>query len=162
MPKASVVPQNELVNTNYKYKQKSPRPKPWAVKDPYRLRELMGRIQRAQRAGRGIADFVFRVGTIGRARRNAASGVELDVGSQVGGIVDGRTGDLALFQGPLVGRRVNLAEVVDASVGLRGGTSLHEVRNRDRREEADDGHNDHDFNQRKTRIAEVFVRFHFA
>ena len=56
------------------------------------------------------------------------------------------------FQRPLLLRTINLAEVVDTSVRAGGFARFHEVRDRDRREEADDGHNDHDFNQREARL----------
>ena len=71
----------------------------------------------------------------------------------------GRAG-LALFQRPLLLGGVNDAEVVDARIGLRGLTSFHEVRNRDGRQEADDGHDDHDFHQRETRLAVGLGHFH--
>ena len=121
----------------------------------------MLRINRgAERAGRGRANRVAGVRTTGRAGRDQVRGVQLDVRGEVRGHRETGTGRFALFQRVLVGRRVQLAEVVDAGIGLRGGTGLHEVRNRDRRQQADDGHDNHDFNQRETRSADVFVRFH--
>ena len=57
------------------------------------------------------------------------------------------------FQRPLLLRTVNLAKVVDTGIGLGRLTSANEVRNRDRSEEADDGHNDHDFNEGETGFA---------
>ena len=65
----------------------------------------------------------------------------------------GIAGVLLVFQRPLLDGTVNLAQVVDARVhlGLRAGA--HEVGNRDRREEADDGHDDHDFNEGEARLA---------
>ena len=116
----------------------------------------------AERAGRNRADGAVGIGAASRTARNAARRVHLDVGRQGRREADGRPGGQFGFQRILVGRRVNLAEVVDAGVGLRGGTSLHEVRNRDGGEEADDGHNDHDFDEREARITEVFGLFHFV
>ena len=118
--------------------------------------------QGAQRASRRGANRSERVRTSGRARGDVASGVQLDVRREVGGQHNRITGLFALFQGELVGRRVNLAEVVDASVGLRLSARFHEVRNRNCRQEADDGHDDHDFDEREARITEVFVSFHFT
>lgn len=53
------------------------------------------------------------------------------------------------FERPLFFCPLNLTEVVDAGILLRGGTGFHKVGNRDRREQADDGHYDHDFHQRE-------------
>ena len=120
----------------------------------------MRRRERSQRANRVCADNGQRVGAARRARRQAVRRVEFDVGRQVNGQRNACTGRFALFQRKLVGRRVNLAEVVDASIGLRGGTRLHEVGNRNGCQKADDGHDDHDFNQREARFTGVFNLFH--
>jgi hypothetical protein len=69
-------------------------------------------------------------------------------------------GQFSFFQSPLLCGRVNLAEVVDAGVGLCGLTSSNEVGNRDSCQEADDGHDNHDFNQRKPTFAVVFHCLH--
>ena len=69
-------------------------------------------------------------------------------------------GGLVFFQRPLLLGRVQLAEIVDAGIGLRGCAGFYEVGNRDRRQEADDGHNDHDFHQREAGLAEVFHCLH--
>jgi hypothetical protein len=114
----------------------------------------------AQRAGRRGADCGAGIVAAGGAGRNAGARVQLDVGRQVTGIVDGGTGGLAFFQRKLAGGGVDLTHVIDTGVGLRGGTRFHEVRDRDRSEEADDGHNDHDFDEREARAGLVFVRFH--
>ncbi len=68
---------------------------------------------------------------------------------------------LTVFQRPLLLGSINDAEVVDAGVGLRGLTSSHEVGNRDSRQQADNGDDDHDFNQRKAGFTDVFDCFHF-
>ena len=60
---------------------------------------------------------------------------------------------LAVFQRPLLDRTVDQAQVVDASIFAGGFTSFDEVRDRDRGQEADDGDNDHDFNEREARLA---------
>ena len=102
------------------------------------------------------------VSTTSGAARNRTSRVELDVGGQVRGQRGGRaTRGLVLFQRPLINSGVDLAHVVNASIGLGRSTRFHEVRNRDGREQADDGHNDHDFNQREARLTGIFVLFHF-
>ena len=66
------------------------------------------------------------------------------------------------FQGPLLSGRINLAEVVDAGIGLGSGAGFDEVGNRDGRQEANDGHDDHDLNQRKAALAVVFHCLHFC
>jgi len=81
----------------------------------------------------GGADSRRGVGTTSRAGRNRIRRVQLDVGREVRVHRDRGTRGLALFQRELVGRRIQLAEVVDAGIGLRGRTGLHEVRDRDRR-----------------------------
>ena len=120
--------------------------------------------QRAERAGhRGDGpNCARRVSPASGTSRNAASRVQLDVRRQVTGQARSRTArGLAGFQRPLIGRRVNLAEVVDTGILLRGGTRFHKVRNRDRGQQTDNGHYNHDFYQREARLAEVLVRFHF-
>ena len=114
------------------------------------------------RASRRRAHSGAGVGTTSRTARNLAERIQLDVRGQVRGHGDGGTRGPVVFQRELVGRRVNLAEVVDTGVGLRGGASFHKVRNRDGGQQADDGHNDHDFNQGKTRLADVLIRFHVS
>ena len=114
----------------------------------------------AERAGRRGADHSAGVGATSRAGRNFAGGVQLDIGRQVGAQSYGGPGCLASFESELIGRPVNLAEVVDAGVGLRGGTGFHEVRNRNCRQQADNGHDDHDFHQGEARLTDVFGLFH--
>ena len=118
--------------------------------------------QCAQRASRIVTNSGLCISAASWAAGNAGIRIQLDVRRQVVREADGVAGDFLVFQRPLVGRRVNLAEVVDASIGLRGGACFHEVRNRDGREEADDGHDDHDFNQREAGLADVFDGLHFV
>ena len=63
-----------------------------------------------------------------------------------------------LLDGALVSA-VNLAEVIDASILLRGGTGVHEVGNRDGGQQTNDGDDNHDFNQCETPFAGS-VHFH--
>ena len=109
--------------------------------------------------GRRGADRSIGVITASRARRKAVRRVQLDVGRDISRrrLVASR---LLGFQGILVNGRVQLTHVVDAGIRLRGGTRFHEVRNRNRRQQADDGHNDHDFDEREARLTEVFGLFH--
>jgi len=109
--------------------------------------------------GRRGANRGIRVGTTSRARRQAVRRVELDVGRHIRRS-KGITGLLLVFQGPLVSGRVQLTHVVDAGIGLGGGACFHEVRNRNRGQQADDGDNDHDFNEREARLTEVLGLFH--
>jgi hypothetical protein len=58
---------------------------------------------------------------------------------------------------------VNLTEVVDARVLLRSRTRLQEVGNRDRGQETNNGHHNHDFHQRETSFAgHFYFYFHTA
>ncbi len=70
------------------------------------------------------------------------------------------TGLFAFFQRQLIRRGVNLAQVVDAGIHLRGGAGLHEVGNGDRCQQADNGHDNHDFHQCEACLAEGFGIFH--
>ena len=56
-----------------------------------------------------------------------------------------------MLKRPLLLGAVNLAKVVDAGVHLGLGASLYEVGNGNGRQQADDGHDNHDFNQRESR-----------
>jgi len=117
--------------------------------------------RRAQRAGRRIAHCGVTIGAASRTGRNRTIRIQLDIRRQVIWEVNRCSRCLALFQRELLRRRVNLAEVVDAGIGLRCGAGFHKVRNRDRRQQADNGHNDHDFNQRETSLTEFLGHFHF-
>ena len=63
------------------------------------------------------------------------------------------------FQRPLLNGTIDLAQVVNARVLLSCGARPDEVRYRNRRQEADDGHHDHDFYQRK-RAVSIYFCFH--
>jgi hypothetical protein len=114
----------------------------------------------AQRASWSRTHTGVIVSAASRTRRYAASRVQLDVGRQVGRIADSVPGGFTLFERPLLGGIVNPTQVVDTGIGLRGGTSLHKVGNRDGRQQADNGHDDHDFHQCEARLTEVLDRFH--
>jgi len=70
------------------------------------------------------------------------------------------SGLLSFFQTPLLFRRINDAEVVDTGIGLGGLTGAHKVGNRDGSQQADDGHDNHDFNQREAGITICFQCLH--
>ena len=72
----------------------------------------------------------------------ATTEVRLEVG-----ISGGIGAAFALLQGPLLLGGIELAEVADASAGLRFLAGIDEVGNRDRGQQTDDGDNDHDFHQ---------------
>ena len=69
-------------------------------------------------------------------------------------------GILIVFQSVLLDGGINLAEVVDAAIALRSGAGMDEVGNRDGRQEADDGHDDHDLNQREAAFWMISNFFH--
>jgi len=120
------------------------------------------RRKRAQGAGhlRDRADSGQCIRAARRAGRNAAVGVQLNVGRQFR-IDDIGAGLLAGFQRPFIHCGSNLTHVVDARILLRGGTGFHEVGNSDGGQQSNDGHNDHDFHQGETRFAGLFHLFHF-
>ncbi len=84
--------------------------------------------KRSGRAARRARDRAFQIAADVRERNSG-------VGSRLG------------FQCPLLDSAINLAQVVDAGILLRGGAGPNEVRNGNRRQKADDGHDDHDFHQ---------------
>jgi len=72
----------------------------------------------AKRTSWNIADFFDAVHATFRARRNFAVFVELDVRCQVVGIVDGFAVCLAVFQSKLIRSGINLAKIIDATIGI--------------------------------------------
>lgn len=82
------------------------------------------------------------VAAAARAGRGAAFDVFVNFG-----LHEVRAGFDFLFKSPLFLRAVNLAEVVDASIALGSAAGFDEVGDRDGGEQADDRHNDHDFNE---------------
>src|ERR1019366_8860175 len=132
------------------------------VLNQVKLREVVtGSHLVAKATGRRGANISASIVAARRTAGNGARRIQLDVGAQVGRIGDRVVGLQVLFQRELVGRRVNLAEVVDAGVGLGGGAPLQEVRNRDGRQQADDGHDDHDFDEGEARFTEDLGLFHY-
>ena len=69
-------------------------------------------------------------------------------------------GTLLVLECPLLNSAVNLAQVINAGVLLSRSTCSDEVGDRNRREQADNGHHDHDLHQRETAFAGCSV-FHF-
>ena len=63
---------------------------------------------------------------------------------------------LLVLERPLLNRPVNLSQVIDAGILLRGSARLDEVGDSDRGQKPDNGHHDHDFYQRETRLAGGF------
>jgi hypothetical protein len=118
--------------------------------------------QNAQGAARLAANSGTSIIAARRTGRNAARGIEFDVRGQVVRIGKRIPGFFALFERELVGRRINLPKVIDASVALGGSASFYEVWNGDRGEQANDGYDNHNFHQRETSIAEAFIRLHFV
>ena len=60
------------------------------------------------------------------------------------------------LQRPLLSSAVDLTQVIDTGVHLRGRARPNEVGNRDSCQQPDDGDHDHDFHERETRL---FVAF---
>jgi hypothetical protein len=92
-----------------------------------------------------------------RHYRSRSANIRLDVCDQ-GGV----GGKFTMFQGPLLFGLINDAEVIDTAIGLRRLTGTHVVGNPDGRQEADDGHDDHDLHQREARLwmaSDIFHNF---
>ena len=95
-----------------------------------------------------------------RANRvSAAAGTDRGAGDIGGSAIQvrrsrrGRSGSAA-FQCPVGFGTLNLLEVGNAGIGLGGRARTHKVGNRDRSQEADDGHHDHDFNEGEAGLTE--------
>jgi hypothetical protein len=93
-----------------------------------------------------------REGCAARGADHSVFQVTADVGES-----NGRRGALLVLQRPLLNRAVDLAEVVDTGIHLRGRARFDEVRDGDCSQEADDGHHDHDFHQGETRFTRGFA-----
>ena len=80
--------------------------------------------------------------------------IRTNIGLHWGGV-----GRLAGLQRPLLFGAVNLSQVVDTGILLGGRARFHEIGNRDRRQQPDDGHHDHDFHEREAQL-QVFLDLH--
>jgi len=146
----------DLALENKKGLGQSPKP----VLSINRLRQDVRRTDDlAHRSGVNRVDGVAgreRVRGVSRARISdrGGSGITADIRSEIR-FRRRRDAGLLGFERPLLLGTINLTEVVDASIHLGGRARLHEVGNRDRSQEADDGHHDHDFNEREARVLVV-------
>lgn len=86
------------------------------------------------------------IGRVGGAGRSGAGGAATEVRLDVRQYRDGILRS-AVFQGPGLLGAVNLAQVVDAGALLRLEPGADEIGDRDRREQADNGHHNHDLHQ---------------
>ena len=102
-------------------------------------------------AGRAVADRADSVGAAGRASGKVVARGQLDVRLDIAER-DAVARRLLVFERPLLHGAVNLAKVVDTGVLLRGRAGLNEVRDRNRRQQTDDRHNDHDFHKGEARF----------
>ena len=98
-----------------------------------------------QAAGRVRTDHCDRVRSAARAGR-----VCLDVRRSEVGRRNGCTGVELRFHGVLLLGRVDLLQVGDTGILSAGRSCLNEVRHGDGHENADDQHDDHDFNKGET------------
>jgi hypothetical protein len=124
---------------------------------------LLNRVRRgeaAQRAGRVRADDRAVVSSARRTNRQAAIRVHFDVGRKIIGKINGVAGGLVLFQRELAFRCIDLAQIVDTGISLRSLAGLDEVWNRNRRQQTDDGDDNHDFHEGETSLTDLGVFFH--
>lgn len=98
-----------------------------------------------QAARRVRTDHVDRVRTAAWAAR-----IRLDVRRSKVCLRNGRTGIELGFHRILLLRRVDLLQVSNARILSAGRSCLDEVRHGDRHKNADDQHDDHDFNEGET------------
>jgi len=94
------------------------------------------RADHRRRAADGIRGIIATGWTWG----NLQGGIQFDVRGYVVGIIEGIADVFVLFEGCLPGGGINLPQVVDAGVRLRIGTGIHEVWNRNGREQSDNAY----------------------
>ena len=82
-----------------------------------------GRDIGAERAGRFVANFFKSIKATGRTWWNFPVTVQFDIIGKVVRKVDGVAVCLAMFQRELIGSGINLAHIVDASIGRTGARS---------------------------------------
>ncbi|MDB6125042.1 MAG: hypothetical protein JWQ71_4035, partial [Pedosphaera sp.] len=130
--------------------------------EPLALRQHV--VRAVDQAGRGGGYVIHgvaggeRLAGVRGAERSGARGATAQVGLHIGDVRRGGRGGLG-FQGPLLLGPVQLAQVVDAGVLLRGRAGAHEVGDGDGRQQTDDGHHDHDFHEREARFG-YLIEFH--
>jgi len=87
-----------------------------------------------------------------------AAGLRLHVSRNKVGPRDGCAGVELVLHRKLLFRRVDLLEVSDARIASARLSGLNKVRNCDRHQNADDQHDDHDFDQGET--LSIVILFH--
>src|ERR1041385_7342085 len=105
-----------------------------------------------------LPNRIVTVSAAGRISRRAAFNVSVD-----GSFIDSRALRLLAFKRPLFLGAVDLFQVLDAGVSLRGLARLDEIWNRNRRKQSDDRHDDHDFHQREPAyfVSRISLHNHF-
>ena len=58
-----------------------------------------------------------------------------------------------VLRGVLLHGGIQLPKVIDASIRLGPGSDFQEIGNRNRRQQANNGHDNHDFHQREARLS---------
>ena len=101
----------------------------------------------AKGTSRLVANFFDVVGAVGGANRNSSARIQLDVRRQVEIETDVVAGGFVVLNGELIRGIRNLVQIVDAGVGLGSGAGPDEIRNGNRRQQTDDGDDNHDLHQ---------------
>jgi len=125
----------------------------------------MRRIYVVAEAANGLgdcADTLQIVNAAGGATGNLIVGIQFNVGCNVIRVIEVIPDVLSLFNGDLLDCAFNLPQIIDAGGGLRFGAGMQETGNGNRCQEADDGHNDHDFHQREACHPRGFGSFHIT
>ena len=105
------------------------------------------RFHRPERAGRLQIDLAQVVGSFGGANGFAA---QIFFGTEKVGVNRLIGFAHVVVHGPGDLRVSHLFQVRDANAAAAGGAGFNEIGNGDSRQEADDGHNDHDFHERES------------
>ena len=97
---------------------------------------------RAARVGINVAVGI-------RAATRATGRATFDIAVH-GGLIEGGTGAFLIFESPLFLGTVNFVKVSDAGIALGSAAGFDEIRDGDGSQKANDRHDNHDFDQRKT------------
>jgi len=100
---------------------------------------------------RNIAYIGQRISAASRTLRNAVARIQFDVSRDGCDRAYWCAAGFSSFHCPFIDGGINLAEVVNACVGLRGGSGFHEIGDRNCSQQADNGHHNHDFHQCEAR-----------
>jgi len=121
--------------------------------DAYALLKRVRRTRAAETARRRVGHrWPGRVSPASRTGGNIARGIQPEVRPKDAKGVGGGAIKLVL-RGVLLRGGIQLPKVIDASIRLGPGSDFQEIGNRNRRQQANNSHDNHDFHQREARLS---------